>query len=95
MIHEYLATGSENAITGRELCDRTGLTMRELTQAIEKERREGVPICANTGVNPGYYLAANQREMQLYCDSLSRRASEIYKTREACAETIEMLPVEA
>lgn len=95
MIHEYLATGSENAITGRELSKRTGLTIREITQAIEKERREGHPICANTGLNPGYFLAADKREMRRYCESLTRRASEIYRTREACAETIESLPKEA
>ena len=69
-----------------------GCTIRELTIAIERERRAGVPICAHSGSNPGYYLAASKEEMQEYCDSLAHRAGELDKTRTACIETLPKLP---
>ena len=94
MIFELLSIGSENAQTGKELCKLLNITARELTEAIERERREGRPICANTGSNPGYFLAANQTEMQRYCNSLNRRAGEIQKTRRPCIKTMEKLPTE-
>lgn len=92
MIYEILSQGAENARTGKELCHILGITARDLTIAIERERRQGQPICANTGSNPGYFLAANQEEMQRYCNSLMHRAGEIHKTRRACIKTIEKLP---
>ena len=92
MITEFLSKGAENAQTSREICNLLGLTIRELTAAVEQERRAGKPICASTGRNPGYFLAANRGEMESYCNSLLHRASEIHKTRKACMETIESLP---
>lgn len=92
MIAEYLQEGSENARTGKELCFLLGITSRDLTAAIERERRAGKPICASTGSNPGYFLAADKTEMKRYCNSLFRRAGEIHKTRRACLKTMEELP---
>lgn len=94
MIFEFLSEGAENARTGRELCEMLNINARELTAAIEKERRAGKPICAATGKTPGYFLAANQTEMERYCRSLLRRAGEIHKTRRACMMTIEELPAD-
>lgn len=94
MIHEMLATGKEYARTRRELCAALNLTEREITRQIEKERREGRPICASTGSTPGYFLAATQEEMENYCNNLHHRAGEIYKTRAACLDTIKHLPSE-
>lgn len=93
MIHEVLHPGRENAQTGRELSTLLRLPIRELTQLIEAERRQGYPICASTGINPGYFLAADQDEMQAYCNSLLRRAGEIHKTRRACLKTLATLPL--
>lgn len=82
MIHELLAEGATNARTGRELAALLGCTLRDITLAVERERREGQPICANmTGENAGYYLAANAEELQAYCNRLHHRAAELYKTR--------------
>lgn len=94
MIAEILTEGKENARTGKELRIALNITARDLTIAIERERRAGQPICASTGSNPGYYLAATKGEMQRYCDSLRKRAGEIFKTRRACIKTIESLPEE-
>lgn len=93
MIFELLAEGAENARTGKEICGRLNITARDLTAAIERERRQGKPICASTGSNPGYFLAANQQEMQRYCNSLMHRAGEIHKTRQACIKAMENLPL--
>lgn len=92
LISDILMTGAERALTGRELCEILHCNARELTAAIERERRAGSPICASTGANPGYYLAATQDEMRQYCNSLLHRAGEIHKTRKACIKTIDHLP---
>ena len=93
MVFEVLSEGAENARTGKELCTFLGITARDLTAAIERERRAGKPICAsNDRAHPGYYLAADKKEMQKYCSSLYHRAGEIHATRNACLQTIAQLP---
>ena len=93
MVFEILETGRQNAKTGRELCDKLHITKRELGRAIESERRAGRPICSTSdSTKPGYFIAANRDEMRLFCNSLSKRAGEIQKTRRACADTIDGLP---
>ena len=87
-----LMEGAGNAKTGKEICKVLSITPRELTAIVEKERREGKPICANSGKMPGYFIAATQDEMQRYCNSLKHRANEIQKTRRACIKTINDLP---
>lgn len=83
MIAELLGVGKENARTGKELAAVLGCNIRELTAAIERERREGQPICAATGDNPGYFIAADAEELEAYCNDLHHRAGELYKTRRA------------
>ena len=92
LVSDYLTPGKDNARTGKELCDLLNITARDLTAAIERERREGQPICASTGSTPGYYLAADRQEMETYCDSLRKRAGEIFKTRRACIQSMAKLP---
>lgn len=92
MVSEILLTGAEHAITSGELCSLLNLSPRSLSAAVEQERRQGNPICASTGANPGYYLAANRQEMERFCRSLYHRAGEIHKTRRACLKTLEHLP---
>ena len=93
MISEILSTGRENAKTGREICTLLNITQRDLTSAVERERRAGKAICASTdSSNPGYYLAADKEEMTAYCKSLYKRAGEIFKTRRECLKTLDTLP---
>ena len=94
MIKELLLEGKENAQSGRDLANIAGLTLRELTAQIERERRAGAPICAHSGKNPGYYLAASADELQEYCNALEHRAGELNKTRAACLDTLDTLPTE-
>lgn len=84
MIHELLAEGSENARTGKELAGVLGVDIRTITEQIERERRDGQPICANMrGENAGYFLAADNDELERYCARLYHRGSELFKTRRA------------
>ena len=92
LISDLLTTGEENAKTGRVLCEILNLKARELTEAIERERRQGHPICASCGKTPGYFLAATREEMAAYCNRLKHRAGEIFKTRQACLKTLDNLP---
>lgn len=91
MISELLATGKENARTGRQLAVILQCDIREITQQIEKERRQGQPICAGSGETPGYYLAADADELQHYCERLNRRAGEMQKTRRALVKVLEQI----
>lgn len=91
MIHELLAEGRENARTGRELADFFKCNIRDITEQVERERREGQPICAATGENPGYYLAADADELETYCNRLKGRAIELFKTRQALINTLRQI----
>lgn len=91
MIHELLAEGRENARTGNELAKAINVNIRDITAIIERERREGQPICAATGENPGYFLAADADELERYCDQLKGRAIELFKTRQALINTLRQI----
>lgn len=91
MIHELLAEGRENARTSRELAEYLNCTVRDVTKQIERERRQGQPICAASGENPGYYLAADADELDRYCHRLHKRAAELYKTRGALISVLRQL----
>lgn len=95
MVSEILGKGITNATPGRQICSLLGITPRELTRAVETERRNGQPICASSdSTNPGYYLAETREEMERYCRALWHRAGEIHKTRRACQKALEQLPAE-
>lgn len=87
-IHELLSEGRENARTGRELADYLDCNIRDITIQIEKERREGKPICAATTGAPGYYLASTPEELEEYCRQLKNRAIQMFKTRQALIRTL-------
>lgn len=84
MITELLGEGAANARTGKDLAAILGCDLRDITLAVERERREGQPICARTtGKTPGYYLASNAEELEQYCNRIKGRAIELFKTRQA------------
>ena len=79
MIHELL--GNEgNPITGKELSRILGIEKRLLEAYIQRERREGYPICA---CSQGYYMAETPEEINRYCGKLKRQAITIFETRQA------------
>lgn len=79
MIHELLRN-EENPLTGTQLATLTGLPKREVEAIIQRERRQGFPICATSR---GYYIAETPEELDRFCAKLKRQAIEIFKTRQA------------
>lgn len=92
MISDLLTEGKENARTGKELAQVLGCDIRSITAQVERERRDGQPICAaSRGENPGYYLAKDEEELAEYCDALKHRAAELFKTRQALVRILAQL----
>lgn len=91
MINEVLGAGKDSAVTGRELAQLFGCSIRDITNQVEKERRDGQPICATCGDPAGYYLAADAEELAAYCDRLKYRAVEIFKTRQALVNILRQI----
>lgn len=90
LVASVLQYGEENAVPGKYLVGLLDLKDgRELTKRIERERREGAPICATTNSdNPGYFLAESPAELEKYIHSLDRRLRHVRATREACQDTL-------
>ena len=89
MIHEILPEGKENAVLGRDIMAMLRLKdLRELTQLVERERKDGFPICASTGDAKGYYLAANADELEEYIKSLGRRIHNVGRTMTHLEDTL-------
>ena len=83
-VSDYLHRGSEHPTSRRELEKLLNWRDREVTRAIESERRHGIPIAAN---GKGYFLPANDFELDDYLRRLVHRENEIKKTRVAVAMT--------
>lgn len=79
-IADFLSRGRENAIPRRDLERLTKLAPREVSLAVERERRAGVPILAD---GRGYFLPASEKERAECVRSLRHRAGEILTTARA------------
>ena len=91
MIAELLGKGRESARSGRELSAVLNCRARDVSAQVEKERREGFPICAATSAPYGYYLARDGKELEEYLKSLKGRAVEIFKTRQALVKVLQKI----
>ena len=80
-IADLLGVGRENAITRRDLERLTGLDGRSVRLLIERERRAGTPILADSA--NGYFLPASDDERAECVRSLRHRAREIMTTARA------------
>ena len=85
-----LPEGKRNARPGREIASLLGLrSVRELTQAVERERRCGVPVCAsNDSAAPGYFMPESPEELAEYLSSLRRRLRAVGRTATALEEAL-------
>ena len=90
MVYKLLAKGRNNAIPGHCLVSALGLKdLRDLTQLVERERKDGFPICASTdSQNPGYYLPCDPHELEEYIRSLSRRIGNMSRTKVHLEDTL-------
>lgn len=95
MVYEILDTGSKNAKPGRVIAEQLQCGIRDVTEQIERERRQGQPICASSRKGQaGYFLAETPEELQHYCSRLYKRGGELFKTRRALLRVLEQLQEE-
>ena len=96
MIYEMLLTGPDNAISATHLARVLNAHKRDISKTVERERREGRPICATcNSENPGYYLPADPEEIEHYINRLRHREAEIATTREALTAIMEKMRAKA
>lgn len=80
-IASMLPRGSENAITTTELLRRTGYACkRQLTKAIQAERKAGALIASRTDGQGGYFQPSSRAELEDYVRSMDHRARSIMFT---------------
>ena len=76
-----LPRGSENAVTTAELLRRTGYACkRQLTKAIQAERKAGALIASRTDGQGGYFQPSSRAELEDYVRSMDHRARSIMFT---------------
>lgn len=80
-VSDLLSRGRENAVPLRHLQNLLNADGRTIRLMIERERRDGVPICADN--QTGYYLPGNTQEQMACVRSMRHRAGEIMKTARA------------
>lgn len=80
MVAELLDVGERSAIPSSYLCKILGISRRQLAREVEKERRAGAFICANSD---GFFIAESVPEFRHYLCVLESRARELTVTREA------------
>lgn len=91
ILKEY---GYNEARRGQQYCGADGSADVIGLPGIERERREGKPICASSSSDsPGYYKPANREELTRYINRLRKRAGEIFKTRRALQKVLEEMEV--
>lgn len=83
-ISGFLLAGAENAIPRCHLRQLTGLSDRDLRRQIQAARLDGDPILSSTTTG-GYYLPADNAELEHFVRSMQSRAKEI----EAVAAAVE------
>ena len=80
-VSDLLNRGRENAVPLRHLKKLLEVDGRTARLMIERERREGTPICADNAT--GYYLPSTDEEKAACVRSMRHRAGEIMKTARA------------
>ena len=84
MVYEVLGRGADQAVTAARLSDLLGMSRRDITRAIQRERLAGKRICASSSpIRPGYYRTDDTGEIIRFCKRLECREGEIRKTRRA------------
>lgn len=78
LVASLLQYGRENAMSGKELESILGLSdLRPLTNAINRERMSGIPICAAQSHPCGYFIPIDRAEVVKYRNTLQSRAKNL------------------
>ncbi len=87
-VEEVLNRGSNKAISKKHLMNFFNLTERELLAQIMRERLDGAPILAKKNDGGGYYLPANDKEINGYLNLLKRGIDTQKKVYKAVNENL-------
>lgn len=79
-ILDLLTCGKENSITMRQIKSRTGLSRRQVTQAI-RELRTDYPVCS-TNISPGGYWLGDDHDVKRMVCNLNATAYTYLQTAE-------------
>ena len=82
-IEDFILEGPDNAIRTKELAKRTGLSPRDVLQAVQIRRRAGVPILSRKDAHGGLYLAEDAEQLMTYCRRLAQEEAALRQTRKA------------
>ena len=80
-VADYLGNSLQTAITGRKLGEAMGIDTRTVQALIERERRSGALIIADS--RRGYWLTTDPDEARDFAQRMKRRAKEIIQTARA------------
>ena len=72
LLKKHGARGRQNAMTTKQLMHLTGLSQREITKAVERERLKHF-ICSQMTNGGGYYRPATTAEVLAYINSQEKR----------------------
>lgn len=88
-IIDLLQSGEANAKTARDLATITGLTLREVTLQIAKERQDGAVILSS---GKGYFRPGNTEEVLRFCRTMDSRAKNIYLASRSAKALLAQVP---
>lgn len=81
--------GEENAVTARDLAAITGLSVREITAQIARERQAGAVILSS---GKGYFLPSSEDEILHFVRTMNSRARNIYLATQSAKKLLEQTP---
>ena len=84
-----LHNGEENALTARELATSTGLSVRDITLQIARERQAGAVILSS---GKGYFLPSSEDEILHFVRTMNSRARNIYLAAQSAKAMLAKVP---
>ena len=92
-ITDILKVGKENAISTQELVRLSECgSERELRERIAEERCAGAIICS--GSRAGYWLPKNREEIREFCETMDKRAKNIFNATKSAKKALELPEVQ-
>lgn len=81
-ITDYIPIGKDHAISRARLREMSGLSDRQMREAIEEARHDGAIICAKQTKGGGYYIAGDLEEVkEQYWQTMHRALSLLHWTK--------------
>lgn len=81
--------GEENAVTARDLAAITGLSVREITAQIARERQAGAVILSSC---KGYFLPSSEDEILHFIRTMDSRAKQIFLAARSAKAMLAKVP---